>query len=177
MAKKVVVKKNVKEMPVKTIKNTPVKTVKKTGNVNDILVENFVALQKVMTNLSLKFDNLASQISKLLELFEISAKSLAEKNSGLGGSVKNEGMIEKLDNLLEQNKVIARGLTLLHESNSPQVPQSHEPLSPQPPQPPYPQRPLPKNPMPPSPIQGQRPPARANEYQKSISSNSKNKEN
>ena len=35
-----------------------------------ILVENFVALQKVMVNLSIKFDNLSGQISKLLELFE-----------------------------------------------------------------------------------------------------------
>lgn len=177
MAKKAVVKKNVEEMSVKTVKKAPIKTVRKTGSVDDILIENFVALQKVMTNLSLKFDNLASQISKLLELFEISAKSLAEKNSGLDGKGKNEEMVERLDNLIEQNKVIARGLTLLHESNSPQVPQSHESPFPQPPQPPYPQRLPQKNPLPPQPIQGQRPPARSNEYQKSISSNTKNKEN
>ncbi|KHO55254.1 MAG: hypothetical protein QT10_C0004G0041 [archaeon GW2011_AR19] len=39
-------------------------------SVEKILVENFVSLQKVMTNLSVKFDELSSQISKLLELFE-----------------------------------------------------------------------------------------------------------
>jgi len=76
-----------------------------------ILVENFVALQRVMTNLSVKFDNLSSQISKLLELFEISAKALAEKNPSFGGKEINK----KIDNLLEQNKLIARGLTLMHE--------------------------------------------------------------
>ena len=172
MVKEVVVKKNIKKLPVKIIKRTPIKTVKKTGNVEDILIENFVALQKVMTNLSLKFDNLASQISKLLELFEISAKSIAEKgyDSGKGGGE----MVEKLDNLLEQNKVIARGLTLLHDSNPSQIPQSHEipPL-----QPPLPRRLLPKNPIPPQSTQGQRPPARANEYQRSISSNPENREN
>ena len=46
--------------------------------VEKILIENFVSLQKVMTNLSFKFDNLTNQISKLLELFEIYAKDLAK---------------------------------------------------------------------------------------------------
>jgi len=44
-----------------------------------ILIENFIALQKVITNLSIKFDKLTNQISSLLELFEVSAKTLAEK--------------------------------------------------------------------------------------------------
>ena len=48
---------------------------------NDILIENFVSMQRALTNLTLKFDNLADQISKLLQLFEISAKSFAEKLS------------------------------------------------------------------------------------------------
>ncbi len=80
------------------------------------LVENFISLQKVMTNLSIKFDNLSTQISKLLELFEISAKSLAEKD------VENEkanrdtrAILERMDNMVEQNKTIARGLTLMHD--------------------------------------------------------------
>ena len=81
-----------------------------------ILIENFVALQKVMTNLSLKLDNLTTQISKLLELFEISAKALAEKDVSLDKEAKDSSkMMSKIDNLFEQNKVIARGLTLLHE--------------------------------------------------------------
>ena len=78
-----------------------------------ILIENFVSLQKVMTNLSLKFDGLTSQISKLLELFEISAKSLAEKNPNLDGH--NKQIINKMDSLLDQNKTIARGMTLFGE--------------------------------------------------------------
>ncbi|MDP7521144.1 MAG: hypothetical protein QF567_02835 [Candidatus Pacearchaeota archaeon] len=78
-----------------------------------ILIENFVSLQKVMTNLSLKFDGLTNQISKLLELFEISAKSLAEKNPNLEGH--NKQMMNKMDSLLDQNKTIARGMALLGE--------------------------------------------------------------
>lgn len=85
--------------------------------VEQVLIENFVSLQKVMTNLAVKFDSLSSQISKLLELFEISAKSLAEKDFSTGE--KDDKVVsQKLDNLLEQNKIIARGITLLHESNS-----------------------------------------------------------
>jgi membrane peptidoglycan carboxypeptidase len=83
-----------------------------------ILIENFVSLQKVMTNLAVKFDNLSGQISKLLELFEISAKTLAEKDY----SIKTEPdkkVAEKMDAILEQNKVIAKGIALLHENNNP----------------------------------------------------------
>ena len=107
-----------------------------------VLVENFVSLQQVMTNLAVKFDNLSSQISKLLELFEISAKALAEKGT-LGEEKTDKKAVEKLDNLLEQNKIIAKGIALLHERNSPQpqytlAPQSMRPIQSMPQQrPPY----------------------------------------
>jgi len=131
----------------------------KTRDFEKVLVENFVSLQKVMTNLSLKFDNLAFQISKLLELFEISAKNLAHKDFSLEKEDKsNKEVIAKLDNLVGQNKIIARGLTLMHEANSPQLNKPQHP----------------KN------LTGQgqdryqqRQPAEVNEYQKSISSNQK----
>jgi len=87
--------------------------------IEKILIENFVSLQHVMTNLAHKFENLSSQISKLLELFEISAKALAER-----GGFAEDRAAEKLDSLLEQTKVIAKGVALLHEKNSsePQYP-------------------------------------------------------
>lgn len=90
--------------------------------VEKVLVENFISLQKVMTNLAVKFDNLSIQISKLLELFEISAKTLAEKDIKLDKGTEEKKMVEKLDTLLNQNKIIARGLTLLHESPEPMPP-------------------------------------------------------
>jgi uncharacterized protein YllA (UPF0747 family) len=102
--------------------------------VEKILVENFVSLQKVMTNLSVKFDSLTSQISKLLELFEISAKSLAQKDFGAEKGYKDEKkIIEKIDNLAEQNKTIARGLTLIHDRNSQEIPYEPSIREPQPP--------------------------------------------
>ena len=67
-----------------------------------------------MVNLSIKLDGLTNQISQLLNLFEVSAKSLAEKNPVLGGNYEKR-LIEKIDGLVDQNKTIARGIALLHE--------------------------------------------------------------
>ena len=44
----------------------------KTMNIEKALIDNFISMQKVLTNLAIKFDNLSEQITKLLELFEIS---------------------------------------------------------------------------------------------------------
>lgn len=86
------------------------------GGVDKQLAENFISLQKVMVNLSSRFDNLSNSISKLLELFEISAKALAEKDYGKEKQNRDDKkIIEKIDNLSGQNKVIARGLTMLHD--------------------------------------------------------------
>ncbi len=87
------------------------------------LVENFVGLQKVMVGLSAKFDNLAHQISKLLELFEISAKALARKEFGIEGSKDSKKIMEKLDNLSEKAGLIGKGLALIHESGQGLPPQ------------------------------------------------------
>jgi len=70
-----------------------------------ILVENFVALQKVMVNLSIKFDNLSGQISKLLELFEISAKAFTEKELGKG-SIDREKFSELTEITIERAQQI-----------------------------------------------------------------------
>lgn len=83
-----------------------------------LLIENFVTLQKVLTNLSIKFDSLTDQISKLLGLFEISAKSFAEKQ-GTSITTEDREFLDKLDQLMEQNKLIAKGLTIISEQNVP----------------------------------------------------------
>jgi len=83
---------------------------------NTILVDNFVSLQKAITNLAEKFDSLSSHISSLLQLFEFSAKSFADKMATSVPEVeKDREFLEKLNRLLEQNKVIAKGLTLMEE--------------------------------------------------------------
>ncbi len=82
--------------------------------VEKALIENFIGLQKVMVNLSVKFDNLSNQISKLLDLFEISAKALAKKELS-AGDLEAKKVIEKLDKLSQQAGLIGKGLALIHE--------------------------------------------------------------
>ncbi|HEB47294.1 MAG TPA: hypothetical protein ENI22_02385, partial [Candidatus Pacearchaeota archaeon] len=63
-------KKKGKKRTAQKIKNREGKTTRNVS-IEKALVENFISLQKVMVNLSVKFDSLTNQISKLLELFEI----------------------------------------------------------------------------------------------------------
>jgi len=150
-------------------------------SVEKALVENFISLQKVMTNLSVSFDNLSSRISKLLDLFELSAKALAEKDFNLQKTTRNDTEIrDKLDGLMDQNKIIARGLTLLHEGEDAgytQQPQTQTPIQNPPMQQEIQQplaQPLPQQPstLPKIPSQrGQAKSQETGEYKKSISSN------
>lgn len=91
-------------------------SVKKKDDINRALIDNFITLQKVLTNLAVKFDNLSDNISKLLNLFEISAKSFVEKSSLMPETTqKDREFLDKINTLLEQNKTIAKGLTLMEE--------------------------------------------------------------
>lgn len=98
-----------------------VKKISKKKEVSDekvekILVENFVILQKVLTNLSGKFDKLTNQISDLLEIFEKSAETLAKRDFRVEQkSEETDKIIEGIKNLSDQNKILAKGITLLHE--------------------------------------------------------------
>lgn len=74
----------------------------------ELLVENFVGLQHVMTNLSIKFGALSDNITKLLNIFEEAAKSFAS-----GGRSDDKDLLDKIDSLLNQNKTIAKGLVLM----------------------------------------------------------------
>src|SRR3990167_4261338 len=78
------------------------------------LIENIVELQKVHTDLAEKFDKLAKEISSLLALFEVTARSFTKQNP-LGEYEKDKEFLEKIDRLLDQNKTIAKGLTLMED--------------------------------------------------------------
>ena len=86
--------------------------------VEKALIENFIAFQKVMINLSVKFDNLSEQIKKLLEIFDIAAKSLAKKDFEPEKDNKDRSLVmKKLDTISEQAGLIGKGLALIHETN------------------------------------------------------------
>jgi len=88
------------------------------ADMDELLIDNFINLQKVLTNLSVKFDELSSNMSKMLQLFEISAKSFAEKYTekdleNLPSSERE--FLKKLDSLLDQNKTISKGIMMMEE--------------------------------------------------------------
>lgn len=130
----------------KSTKKTSKKTPKKTTKTEKVIIErpssqdtqtmkmlmsNFVSLQKVLTNLSSKLDDVSTQMSKLLDLFEISAKSLADKDFDFMNKSGNKDLDKKLDSLVEQNKTIARGFTLMNDKLSQQI-QNMQPPKPNP---------------------------------------------
>jgi hypothetical protein len=88
-----------------------------------LLIENFVGLQHAMTNLSMKFGNLSQNIQTLLQVFEEAAKNFMQGPT----QTDNEGMLDKIDSLLNQNKTIAKGLVLMEENlrNKPHAEESH----------------------------------------------------
>ncbi len=137
---------------------------KSNDKIADILVENFVSLQKVMVDLTERVDGLTNEVSSLVGLFEKTAKSIAEKEVKEKGGPVNidksmKNLTDKLEVLLDQNKTIARGITLVHESISeeeeetPQRPPA-QPSQQQSPQ----QRPPAQQQSPPQPTQRPMPP-------------------
>ncbi len=106
-------RKMVKTNNTKEIKKEIRKEVRK-ADVDQALLDNFINLQRVLTNLSIKFDDLSNNISKLLQLFEISAKSFTENYPATESGV-DSAFLKKLDSLLEQNKTISKGILLMEE--------------------------------------------------------------
>jgi len=78
------------------------------------LISNFVGLQKVQADLSLKLDALTKQISELLKLFETTAKTFAE-NPAVLTSERDKEFLDKINQLLEQDKVIAKGVVYIED--------------------------------------------------------------
>lgn len=105
------------EKQVNEVKEELKKEVEKTHKkhntqIEDAILRNIVELQKVNVDLAVKFDKLAKEISNLLTLFEVTAKSFAT-SAPLGEYEKDKDFLEKIDKLLDQNKVLAKGLTLM----------------------------------------------------------------
>ncbi len=80
----------------------------------ELLIENFVGLQKAMTHLSIKFEGLSTNISRLLEIFELSAKAQLEKSPDF----PDKELLVKVNSIIDQNKTIAKGLVSLNEKVS-----------------------------------------------------------
>lgn len=79
------------------------------------ILKNLVELQKVQTDLSEKFSHLANEISNLLALFEVTARNFAKNIPSNDQFTKDKEFLDKIDKLLDQNKTLAKGLTLMEE--------------------------------------------------------------
>jgi Ser-tRNA(Ala) deacylase AlaX len=82
------------------------------GSINEILIENFTELQKAITNLSLNFNELSKEMSTLLGVFELAAKTEIEQKQS---PEQNIEIIEKLNYLIGQNKSLAQAVLILEE--------------------------------------------------------------
>jgi hypothetical protein len=87
----------------------------KEDSVQKQLIENMIHLQKVHTDMAEKFDKLSRQISELLVLFEMAARSFSKQQISPIITDRDKEFVEKVDKLLDQNKTIAKGLTLMEE--------------------------------------------------------------
>jgi hypothetical protein len=99
------------------------------GRKNEIglLLENFVLLQKALSDLAISFKALEQRMQRFLELVEkasqIEAKEIGIKEVREIASESEtketkevpSGLAEKIEELLEQNKAIAEGMTLLEK--------------------------------------------------------------
>ena len=77
-------------------------------------IHSLVELQKVHVNLAEKFDKLAVQVENLLALFELAARNFAKQPS-MQNTERDKEFLDKIDKLLDQNKLLARGLSLMEE--------------------------------------------------------------
>ena len=91
---------------------------------DDLLMQNFVGLQKVIVDLSLKLNGLTEQISQLLKLFEMSAETIVKKEFKVDKE-SNQELMKRLDLITEQNKLVARGFTLMHEKPAEEMPRTN----------------------------------------------------
>lgn len=86
------------------------------------LSQNTIQLQKVMVNLADKLNNLSIKIDKMLDLFEESAKSIAEKEFSEEKDKKDyEELNKKIETIMDQNKTLAKGITLFAERGPEQM--------------------------------------------------------
>lgn len=91
------------------IKKTKAKSTKSSESKKDLLLENFVLLQKTLVETATALKQVNSKIDSMLELFEEASRSFQ------AGKKPSSNVFEKLENIEEQNQVIAKTLLLLQK--------------------------------------------------------------
>lgn len=84
------------------------------GTLEEQTISSLIELQKVHINLAEKFEKLSTQVENLLALFELAARNFAKQPS-MQNTEKDKEFLDKIDKLLDQNKLLAKGLTMMEE--------------------------------------------------------------
>jgi hypothetical protein len=77
-------------------------------------IHSLIELQKANLHVAEKFEKLSTQIENLLALFELAARNFA-KQPHIQNTEKDKEFLDKIDKLLDQNKLLAKGLSLMEE--------------------------------------------------------------
>lgn len=85
----------------------------------ELLIENFVGLQRAMINLSMKFENLSDNMSKLLNVFEVSARDYMV-NKGRTSPEVDKDLLNRINMLIDQNKNIMNGIRSIDDKTKKQ---------------------------------------------------------
>lgn len=99
---------NIKPKKIKIPENVP------EAKTNRLLLENFIALQEALTDIGLETKDLNKKITSLLELFETAAKNFQDHP-------ESRNLSSKMDEIIEQNKTIAKSLVLMHKTTKEKV--------------------------------------------------------
>jgi hypothetical protein len=102
------VKKTVTVTEITTKKSKP-KADDSKDKTSKLLLDNFIALQEALTNIGYETKELNKKVTAMLDLFETAAKNFQEHPES-----RNLG--SKMDELIEQNKIIAKSLLLMHKT-------------------------------------------------------------
>ena len=86
----------------------------------DLVIENSIALQKVVAGFASNLKKLSSDISEMLNLFREATRTISsEKAEEEAKKSDIDELKAKVDELVEQNKIIAKGILLLESSLKP----------------------------------------------------------
>ena len=80
----------------------------------DLLIKNTISLQKVIMDLASDVNSLNADIKKMLTLFEEANKAFKEGKFQAPAAITGD-LPEKINQLIEHNKIIAKGIVLLED--------------------------------------------------------------
>ncbi len=107
----------VTEISTKKSKKVPKGNDDSKDKTSKLLLENFIALQEALTNIGYETKELNKKVTAMLDLFETAAKNFQEHP-------ESRSLSSKIDDLVEQNKIIAKSLLLMHKTTKEKLDES-----------------------------------------------------